>query len=218
MHGESPSSESRHSDVRPAERDDALHSDRRVGERRFQELMSQVREGSDVAAEALLQEYGKYVLRAVRRRLPPVMRSRYDSCDFTQAVWASFFGNLTEVCEFQSPQAFVAFLTRVASNKVVDEGRRQMTTQRRDVRRERSLNNAAAMATNELLANDPTASQWAMANEQWRRLLESETGVNREIIELRMHGVAHKDIAERLGIHERTVRRILRRTLDRLET
>ncbi|MDG1897386.1 MAG: hypothetical protein P8J37_21020 [Fuerstiella sp.] len=52
------------------------------------------------------------------------VREQFDSHDFEQAVWASFFGHISVVERMDNENHLAAFLTRMASNKVIDAGRR----------------------------------------------------------------------------------------------
>ncbi len=57
----------------------------------FRALFQQVLDGSEDAARRLHEEYGPYIAMAVRRKLPAQLRAKYDSLDFVQDVWLSFF-------------------------------------------------------------------------------------------------------------------------------
>ena len=98
----------------------------------FAALMQHVREGSEQAARELFAIFGSDVLAAVRRKLNRKMRSKVDSQDLSQAVWASFFGHLDAISQFDQPDALVAFLIRVATNKTIDECRRRLMTEKHD--------------------------------------------------------------------------------------
>src|SRR5262245_28203038 len=90
----------------------------------FLDLMRRVQEGDEQAAEELYECYRESILREVRRRLHQRLRSRFDSCDFVQSVLKSFFGRVTKTCQFDSPQALVAYLKKMALFKVVDAYRK----------------------------------------------------------------------------------------------
>ena len=182
----------------------------------FHTLMDRVRNGSDEAAQELLDLYGDHIFRAVRRRLNRSLRSKYDSQDFVQAVWASFFANLPTVREFDRPEALIAFLARVASNKVIDECRTRLQTEKNDIKRERSMESVCVGTTDPLKGNDPTPSQVAIANEQWGRMIDGQPSHYRRIMELRAEGISNNEIADRLEINEKTVRRVVQRQLKRL--
>src|SRR6478736_4128141 len=60
-------------------------------ESEFAALIEQVRAGSQEAAWTLVEKYGRDVQRFVRRTLHQRLRSKFDSLDFVQIVWGSFF-------------------------------------------------------------------------------------------------------------------------------
>ncbi len=104
----------------------------------FSELMKRVADGSEDAAWTLVERYGDRLLRAVRRSLPDGLRSKFDSVDFVQLVWASFFRVRGSSSRYGDPQELVAVLMQMARNKVAMEIRHR-ATQKHDFRRERRL-------------------------------------------------------------------------------
>src|SRR5713226_1526015 len=102
----------------------------------FHALMQKVVAGSAEAAQELFREYGPYLLHAIRRRMSKRIRSKFDSMDFAQDVWASFFAQPLARRSFGSPEELVAFLTALAENKVIDAVRQRMGTQKHTINRE----------------------------------------------------------------------------------
>src|SRR4051812_39041854 len=92
----------------------------------FSTLMQQIREGSEAASRVLVDRYGTHVLRIVRRKLNSALRPKFDSQDFVQAVWASFFAFRTNFFHFDSPRQLAAFLTELAQNKVIEAVRKRL--------------------------------------------------------------------------------------------
>jgi hypothetical protein len=80
----------------------------------FQTLLKGIRAGSQDAARQMLAIYGKHVLRVIRRRLHKRLRAKFDSGDFAQSVWASFFTAPASEGHFQRPEdmAWPPFLYR----------------------------------------------------------------------------------------------------------
>ena len=152
---------------------------------RFRELLRAVVVGEPGAAEDIVSEYGPHILRAVRRRMSRRLRDRFDSEDFAQAVWASFFGHLSVIERIETEGELAGFLGRMASNKVIDAGRR---------RRVRSEENVAdgtlplVIKDNRLQVSQPTPSQFAMANEQWDNLADKEDDRSVNLLKLRRAG------------------------------
>lgn len=183
---------------------------------RFQSLMQEIAGGSEAAVEKLLGLYGEHLCRAVRRRLNPALRSKFDTSDFVQAVWASFFCNRGELARFQHSRELVAFLTRMASNKVVDECRHRLGTEKANVNRERSISEDESQEMG-VPGREPTPSQVAIVHEAWERMQDGVPSQYREILDLRAAGETLEEIALRLRVNEKTIRRVLRRLQGRME-
>jgi RNA polymerase sigma factor (sigma-70 family) len=175
----------------------------------FTALMQRVREGSEEAAQELLQKYGDHIFRVVRRKLHRKLRSKFDSSDFVQAVWASFFARKPAADKFDRPEALIAFLATLAQNKVVEAVRQRFGTQKHDVAREQSLEGSTAAQAAGLAARQPTPSQVATANEAWGRLLTDLPDHYQRILVLLREGHTHKEIAEQVGVNEKTIRRLI---------
>src|SRR5439155_480487 len=110
--------------------------------RSFQELLREAQAGSDEAAKELYETYVAHVLRCVRNRMWHRLRSKFDSQDFVQQVWASFFVGQAPLPNFETPDDLVAFLIRLATNKVVMEGRRGRQA-KKDARREEVIDGSS---------------------------------------------------------------------------
>ena len=181
----------------------------------FQSLVNQIKGGSTEAVSLLVEEYGDAVCMVIRRRLHRLMRSQYDTADFAQIVWASFFSGLDKLSTFQTARDFERYLVRIAENKVTDACRKRMILQKNNVNRERSLDRESTRV--DIPSDDPSASHVVDVREQWQRLMQSLPPRYRQIISLRAGGATIQEIADTVNIHERTVRRILKE-LARVET
>ena len=175
----------------------------------FQRLLRQVQSGSQDATCELIERYGPHIIRAVRRRLNKAIRPKFDSVDFVQAVWASFFATPKPLMAFESPDQLVKYLAAVAHHKVVDEIRRRMETEKYDVKREQSLDDPKQDLTRQCPDPHPSPSQVAVAEELWARMLRGKSEHHRRILQLRREGNTCQQIADRLGVNEKTVRRII---------
>lgn len=177
----------------------------------FHTLMQQVLTGSEEAAQELFRDYEPYLLKVIRRRLDKRMRSKFDSLDFAQDVWASFFAELPEKRSFASPEELVAFLTTLARNKVVDAVRRRVQTNKHDIDREQSLDDSRRFDKEKLPADQQTPSQIMMSQEEWPAFLSKLPLVYRQIFIMLREGITQEAIARELGLHPRTVNRIVMR-------
>jgi RNA polymerase sigma factor (sigma-70 family) len=172
--------------------------------------------GDQVAWEMLFRECYPKVRRVVRRKLDRSLRSLYDSTDFASDVMKSLAANLSQL-SFPSIESLIAFLAHVAEQKVIDEYRR-LHTLKRDVTRERRLfAGDAESAPVQLPSGEPTASEFAQANEVHERLLDRDDETERIIIGLKQQGYSNLDIADKTGWNIRKVQRFLKDLHDSLD-
>ena len=171
-------------------------------------FLARIQSGDESAAVELLKRYEAEVRLVVRRQLPRLLRSRFDSIDFLQSVWGSFFRRVrTGPAEFEDSRHLVAFLARAAKNKVIDEYRRA-ASQKQDMHREEGLWSEGGRAR-DLPAQIDSPSEVAQAHEAFGRLQDLLPEERREVLVLKAEGLSSRDIGERLGVSERTVQRLL---------
>jgi RNA polymerase sigma-70 factor (ECF subfamily) len=142
----------------------------------------------------------------VRRRLTPRLRAKFDSADVVQSAWADLLaGFRAGRWRFRDEAQLRAFLVRVTRNRFLDRLRQAQAAGAR----ERPLGDTAA----DRLPPAPQArpSEYARAGEVWERLLAACPPDHHEILRLRRQNLSRAEIAERTGLHEGSVRRILRR-------
>src|SRR5262249_3358012 len=96
-----------------------------------------------------------------------------------------------------------AFLVRATRNRFIDRWRRC----RAAVTRERPLSEVHPQAAPE--SRQPSPSEGAQGGELWERMLALCAPAHREVLRLRLKGVAVAEIAARTGLHEGSVHRIL---------
>lgn len=175
----------------------------------FQRLLQQAAGRSAEAIQQLIECYTPHILRAVRRKLHRAIRSKFDSIDFTQAVWASFFTGMDQGVQFQRPEDLVGYLATMARHKVIEELRRHLETDKYDVHRERSLDDPTSSEVENLADPGPSPSEVMACHETWSQLTEGFPAHYRQVLELRRAGHTHAQIAEQVGIHRKTVCRII---------
>lgn len=181
-------------------------------------LFARARAGDQSAWEELFHACYPKVVRVVRRKLNPPMRSLYDSTDFASDVWKSLAAKF-ERFDFPSIDSLMAFLKQAAEQKVVDEYRRRHTL-KRDIDLERPLAGVRddGVEAGALKSADPTPSQVAQAVEGWELLRAGLTEQQRDVIELKRLGYTNEEIAERTGWHIRKVQRFFKDLHDSWQT
>jgi RNA polymerase sigma factor (sigma-70 family) len=180
-------------------------------------FLARIQAGDEAAARELLARYEAEVRLVVRRQLPRLLRSRFDSLDFLQSVWGSFFRRVRSgPAEFEDSRHLVAFLARAAKNKVIDEYRRA-ASRKQDMHREEPLW-TDGIRPKEVASDIDSPSEVAQAHEVFVRLRDQLPEGRRTILELKAEGLSSKDIGDRLGISERTVQRVLEDLRRRAES
>ncbi len=175
----------------------------------FRRLLREVQNGSHEATRELIESYGPHIIRAVRRKLNRAIRPKFDSIDFVQAVWASFFATPKPLSDFEGPGELVGYLATLAHHKVIDEIRRRMESEKYNVNREQSLNGAEQNLSGQFPDPRPSPSQVAVAEELWARMVGGKPEHHQHILRLRREGNSYRQIAEQLGVNEKTVRRVI---------
>lgn len=168
----------------------------------FAELLAGCRRGDAAAFAVVVERYLPHVRQAVRRRLSARLRARFDSTDFAQEVWASFFKVTLDRLDLPDEGALVAYLSRMAENKVLEECRHQ-TTLKVNIRRDVSLTELGELPDRPA-GEDP-------ADERWAAITRELTDRERAVLALLRDGHTREAVAERLGLTGRTVRRLLER-------
>ena len=132
--------------------------------------------------------------------------------DFVQSVWESFFSSCDQDPNaFQDARHLRGYLAGVARNKVLEVHRRRTRTKKYDMNREERLEGRRGDqdVRREVPARDPTPSQEAQAKDRLAVLIAGRSPEEIRIIELRRQGLTLKEVGERVGKDERSVRRVI---------
>lgn len=178
-------------------------------------LIEQIRHGSETASGDLVSRYGTHILRVVRRRLARELRPKFDSQDFVQAVWASFFAILPTRSAFEDPDDLIALLSQLAQHKVIEAVRQRLQSRKYNLNRECSLDPDELLPAEDMDPRQPNPSDVAIAREEWERLLGQQPVRYQRILELLRAGHGHVEVAKELGVNEKTIRRIIDKLAQR---
>jgi RNA polymerase sigma-70 factor (ECF subfamily) len=178
----------------------------------FEAAFARACQGSEEDLRQLLHDYGAYIQRVVRSRLDMRLRPKFDSLDFVQMVWASFFAEPGALLRFNNPKQLLKYLAIMARHKVVDEERRRLSDNNRYRATGEQFLGERDSEVAERRSDSP--SQCAIARERLQLLESTNCQQEREIMRLRMKGLSYIEIASKLNINERTVRKIVDRLLE----
>ncbi len=168
-------------------------------------LLDKLCSGDMAAAEKVFLAYEPYLRKVVRRRLPPRMRAKFDSLDIVQSIWADLLLGFRDAdWRFADADHLRAFLVKVTRNRFIDRCRTHATA----LDKERPLEGAVLKQLPP--ASLPQPSEVALANDLWEQMLALCPPAHRGLLTLRRQGLAIPEVAARSGLHEDSVRRILR--------
>jgi RNA polymerase sigma factor (sigma-70 family) len=159
---------------------------------------------SDVLGE-LFAVYESYLRAIVRSQLSSQLRSKFDSVDVVQSVWVQLLQRLEQDgCQVNDKNHLRALLVTIARRRLVSRARQC-----------RWLSEADLSQDDEWEASsDPrldTPSETVQAQDLWTKMLELTPPDHRDVLLLKREGLPLQEIAARTGLHEGSVRRILRR-------
>jgi RNA polymerase sigma-70 factor (ECF subfamily) len=186
----------------------------------FNDCMTRAKAGDAGAIQEFLSRFESEVRIMVRARLPRRLRSRFDSVDFVQAVWQSFFSDLKgHDLNFDSEQHLRIFLAGVVRNKVFEQHRKLTKTKKYDLAREERLyvRRGDREVPRDVISPEPSPSQTAQASDRLEQLIAGCSPLEVDVITLRHQGLTFDEIATRTGVNERTARRIIDSARSRWE-
>jgi RNA polymerase sigma factor (sigma-70 family) len=175
-------------------------------------LLVGLNDGDTLAAEQVFRTYEPYLRILVRRELRADLRTKFDSSDVVQSVWADLLeGMHARTWHFGDRASLRAFLIRLTKNRFIDLCRKHGPA----LAREQRLSDPELAET---LPDDvPRPSEIAQRNELWERILALCPANHREIVKMKLEGLGAGEIAARTGLHPNSVRRLLVELAQRLD-
>lgn len=177
------------------------------------QLLTRFQSGESEAASHLFDFFNDHVMRVVHRRLSPSVRTRVDTEDLSQSVWATLWKNRERFQGLDNSDAAMAFIVTIAKRKVAYAMRKHVGSQKRSTQAEKNDESLIGVAQERLLASPSQALQ---AKELMEKLMDGESERCCKIIAHRMEGLTIEQVAEIVGVDERTVRRTLKRLEGKL--
>lgn len=175
------------------------------------ELVERWREGDEDAATILHERHLTRLLNLVGRHLANKFNSRLDPDDVVQSVFRSIFRLTREGrFEFEGDGDFWKLLLTVALNKVRNTVRHHQAG-KRDPAAE-SISTSADGVDGYIvnrLSSQPTVQEVVSFADMLEQILNQLDSDQQLLIQYRIEGYTQKEIAEKLNVDDRTVRRML---------
>jgi RNA polymerase sigma-70 factor (ECF subfamily) len=184
----------------------------------FAEFLGKLCRGDDAAAQQLFARFTHQLMALALRHIHAGLRHKVEAEDVVQSAYKSFFfrygtGNL-DVVNWNSLWGLLTLITvRKCAERAAYHG-----AERRDAAREALPPREAEGAPwLEPFGREPTPLEAAVLNETVEQLLAGLDGEERPVVELSLQGFTTREISERLGRAERTVRLLREGVRHRLE-
>jgi RNA polymerase sigma-70 factor (ECF subfamily) len=187
----------------------------------FADFLARLRGGDDAAAQELFARFAHQLIALALRHIDAGLRHKVDPEDLVQSVYKSFFrrygdGNL-DLVNWNSLWGLLTLITvRKCAERVAYH-----RAECRDAAREVSPPPADQAAPwLEPFGREPTPLEAAVLSETVEQLFAGLDEQERAVLELSLQGYTTREISERLGRAERTVRLLregIRRRLERMQ-
>jgi RNA polymerase sigma-70 factor (ECF subfamily) len=151
------------------------------------------------------------LVKRARGRICARRASRIDPEDIVQSVFRTFFQRAREGhFQLEDPDDLCKLLAKITIHKTL-----RVIAYHQRAKRNRGLETGQGEVSDELLmavcAGEPSPDDAAAFVDQLSHLLDSLSSEDQQVLTLRMEGYGTAEIADKLGISTRTVRRLMER-------
>jgi len=187
-----------------------------------QRLVTLAKAGDQAALEQLCKVYNERVLRIIRMRIGPELRTKLESMDLVQDAFISTLRSL-ENFTYKNEGDFLRWVSKIAENRLRDN-LDKLHANKRDIRQEIPLNNKTTTQETFVGISEPidttTPSVIISRREELNKLERAMDKLKpeyREVINLtKIEGLSYKEAGQRLGKNADAVRMLLSRAVAAL--
>jgi RNA polymerase sigma-70 factor (ECF subfamily) len=174
-----------------------------------QALVELWRQGNEDAARQIVDRYLDRLIDLARRRLSQRLAGRVDPEDVVQSAFRTFFDRLRDgKFSIDHQDDLAKLLIRITLHKTL----RQVafhTAGKRDANLELPQGEDARARLLAVLDSEPTPEATVAFLDELEHFFRQLKPVERQVIEHRLQGYGTEEIAKRLGLYDRKVRRVL---------
>jgi RNA polymerase sigma-70 factor (ECF subfamily) len=167
--------------------------------------------GDEDAARQLFDRYAEQLVLLARKRISQRLASRIDPEDIVQSVFRTFFHRAKQgQFHLDDPEDVVKLLARITVHKTF----RQIAFHKRakrDATAEAPHGDDAQDLLLKLVTGEPSPEETAEFVDNLEHFFTRLGDEERRILEMRMEGYTNVEIANRMGITDRKIRRIMER-------
>jgi RNA polymerase sigma-70 factor (ECF subfamily) len=173
---------------------------------------------SDDSIRADFEIFTRRLIGLARNHLHTRLQQKVDPEDVVQSAYKSFFLRYGEdALDTQSVDSLWSLLSLITLRKCADRVR-HYNADRRNVAREAGTQSSDHVESwREAIDRDPTPEEAAVLAETVEQVLADLAPPERPIVELSLQGYSTREVSDRLGRAERSVRRVRERVRQKLE-
>ena len=188
-----------------------------------QRLVTLAQDGDQAALDRLCEVYDDRVLRIIRMRMGPELRTKMQSMDLVQDAFISALRSIDNFT-YTNDGDFLRWVSKIAENRIRDNFDK-IHANKRDVRKETPLNNNSSTTQDTFVGtfgpvDSATPSLIMSKREDLNKLekaMEQLKPEYREVITLtKIEGLTYQEAAERMGKGPDAVRMLLSRAITAL--
>jgi RNA polymerase sigma-70 factor (ECF subfamily) len=175
------------------------------------DLVRLVKAGDEDAARKLYDAYVDRLVAVARRRLSQRLASRVDPEDIVQSVYRTFFGRVKEgKFHIDDQDDLCKLLMRITVHKTLRQVAYHQAA-KRDKGQETGQGEHSNEMMMQLLDEEPTPQTAVAFVDQLEHFLNRLRPEERQILEMRLQGYSNEEIAKKLNIYDRKIRRVVER-------
>lgn len=187
-----------------------------------QRLVTLAKDGDEAALNQLCKVYNDRILRIIRMRMGPELRTKMQSMDLVQDAFISAIRSLDNFT-YKNEGDFMRWVSKIAENRIRDNFDK-IHAKKRDAHKEIPLNNSTTTQDNFVGMTGPvdtTTPSLIMSKredlDQLEKAMEKLKPEHREVITLtKIEGLTYKEVADKLGKAPDAVRMLLSRAMATL--
>jgi RNA polymerase sigma factor (sigma-70 family) len=179
-------------------------------------LVVRWRNGDQEAAAELFRRYSDRLIGLARNRLSSKLAARVDAEDLVQSVYRSFFaGARGDRYDLRRGGDLWRLLVTITLHKLHDQIDWH-TARKRSIKAEKTFGTEDSLYW-QALSREPSPVEAITLMEELEQVMGQLGALQRRILELRLQGHNHTEIAAEARCSERTVIRVLKRVRELLE-
>lgn len=189
-----------------------------VSEDQWNRLIEGLRTGDEQVLADFYQQHGATLRAIADKQLAPELRRRVSPSEVVQSAFRTFFRRAGEGrFEFEDSEKLWSLMCAITLTKVREQVRYHRR-EKRDIHRESDPDPAQeGYGLGVLQGRDMPPEIAVEFEDQFERLMEALDDEEQQVVQMKLDDRTNDEVADALGVSERTVRRIMKRLQTRFQ-